>query len=212
MSGCDCESKAEALADGQDAVRRRTLWLVLAINLLMFVGEATAGLLAHSQALLADAADNLGDALVYAMSLFVLGRALRWRAGAAMVKGLIQLAYGAAVMASIVASLLGEHQPVGAVMTAVAAVALLGNLTCLGLLMKHRGEDINMRSVWLCSRNDVIGNVAVIGSGAAVLVLDAAWPDLVIASLMAAVFLQTACSVLRDALHSWRRKGAVELA
>lgn len=209
MSGCDCESKAEALAEGQDAARRRTLWLVLAINLVMFVGEAAAGWLAHSQALIADSADNLGDALVYAMSLFVLGRTLRWRASAAIVKGLIQLAYGVLVVASIVASLLGQHQPVGVVMMAVAAVALLGNLACLGLLMKHRGEDINMRSVWLCSRNDVIGNVAVIGSGALVVFLDAAWPDLVIASLMAAVFLQTAYSVLRDALRAWRQEGAV---
>jgi Co/Zn/Cd efflux system component len=174
------------------------------INVLMFVGELGAGLLADSQALIADSADNLGDALVYAMSLFVVARSLRWRAGAAFGKGLIQLAFGVGLVASIVASLLGDPEPIGLAMMAVAGVALVGNLACLRLLMKHRGEDVNMRSVWMCSRNDVIGNLGVIASGGLVLALDSFWPDVVVASAVAAVFLQTAYRVIRDSFSAWR--------
>ncbi len=206
-AGC-CESTAEELGKLQDAARRRTLWIVLVINGVMFAGEALAGVLAQSQALIADSADNLGDAMVYAMSLFVVARNLRWRAGAAIAKGLIQLAFAIAVIGSIVASLLHGATPVAPVMMIAAAVALVGNLVCFGLLMKHRGEDINMRSVWLCSRNDVIGNVAVIGSGALVALLGASWPDLIVASFMAAVFLHTSYVVLRDALQAWRHPDA----
>lgn len=208
MVGCGCESKADELAKLQDGERRRTLWIVLAINVVMFVAELTAGLLAQSQALIADSADNLGDTLVYAMSLFVVARSLRWRAGAAFVKGLIQLGFAAAVIASIVASLLGGTEPVGLVMMAVAAAALVGNVICFTLLMKHRGEDVNMRSVWLCSRNDVISNIAVIISGGLVMLLDTAWPDVIVASLVALVFLHTSYMVLRDATRAWREGAA----
>lgn len=207
MAGCGCESKADELAALQNGERRRTLWIVLVINAVMFVAELAAGLLAQSQALIADSADNLGDTLVYAMSLFVVARSLRWRAGAAFVKGLIQLGFAAAVIASIVASLLGEPEPVGFIMMAVAAAALVGNLICFTLLMKHRGEDVNMRSVWLCSRNDVIGNIAVIVSGGLVMLLDTKWPDVVVASLVALVFLHTSYVVLRDATRAWRGSG-----
>ncbi len=204
MAGCGCETKADELAKLRDGERRHTLWIVLAINAVMFVAELAAGLLAQSQALIADSADNLGDTLVYAMSLFVVARSLRWRAGAAFIKGLIQLGFAVAVIASIVASLLGEPQPVGFVMIAVAAAALVGNFICFTLLMKHRGEDVNMRSVWLCSRNDVIGNIAVIVSGGLVILLDTKWPDVIVASLVALVFLHTSYVVLRDAIRAWR--------
>lgn len=197
---CDEDSVAELAT----AERRKTLYAVFWINVLMFAGELTAGILADSKALIADSADNMGDSLVYAMSLFVVARSLSWRAGAAFFKGLIQLAFGIGIILSIVISLLGEPQPIGLVMMAVAGVALIGNLACLGLLMKHRGEDVNMRSVWLCSRNDVIGNLGVIASGALVIALDSFWPDIIIASVVAAIFLQTAYSVLRDAIKAWR--------
>lgn len=204
MSGCGCESKAEELVKLQNGERRRTLWVVLGINAVMFVAELAAGLLAESQALIADSADNLGDTLVYAMSLFVVAKSIQWRAGTAFVKGLIQLAFGVAIVASIVNSLLGEPEPVGLVMMGVAGAALVGNLICFVLLMKHRGEDVNMRSVWLCSRNDVIANVAVIISGGLVMLFNSPWPDLVVASLVAIVFLHTSYSVLRDAILAWR--------
>ncbi|WP_295798044.1 cation transporter [uncultured Microbulbifer sp.] len=203
MADC-CESKSEDLVHLQTGKRRRTLWIVLAINAAMFMAELSAGLLAHSQALIADSADNLGDALVYGMSLFVVGKSMHWRAGAAFVKGLIQLGFALAVIASIVASLFGEPRPVGGVMMAVATGALIGNLACFVLLMQHRDEDVNMRSVWLCSRNDVIGNIGVILSGALVLWLGSRWPDLLIASAVALVFLHTSYVVLRDAFRVWR--------
>jgi len=197
---CDGET-AERLASDE---RRRTLYAVLGINVVMFAGELGAGIWADSQALIADSADNLGDALVYAMSLLVVARSLRWRAGAAVVKGLVQLGFGIGLVASIVASLLGEPEPIGLAMMAVAGVALVGNSVCLALLMKHRGEDVNMRSVWLCSRNDVIGNVGVVASGALVIALGSFWPDVLVASVVAAVFLHTAYRVLRDAGVAWR--------
>ena len=202
MSGgcCDVDT-VDQLANGE---RRKTLCAVLAINLLMFVIELGTGLWADSKALVADSADNLGDSLVYAMSLFGVARSIRWRAGAAFAKGLIQLAFGLGIVISIMVSLLGSPQPIGVAMVAVAAIALIGNVVCLGLLMKHRNEDVNMRSVWLCSRNDVIGNLGVIVSGGLVILLDSFWPDIIVASLVGVVFLHTAYEVLRDASRSWR--------
>lgn len=200
-SGC-CD--AETIDQFAAAGRRKTLYIVLSINILMFVAELGAGIWADSKALMADSADNLGDSLVYAMSLFVVARSLRWRAGAAFVKGLIQLAFGLGLIVAIIASLLDEPRPIGLAMMGVAGIALIGNLICFGLLMKHRGEDINMRSVWLCSRNDVIGNIGVIISGALVIALDSFWPDIIVASFVALVFLHTAYEVLRDAGRSWR--------
>lgn len=201
-SGCCDVDTVDQLAT---AGRRKALYVVLWINILMFVAELGAGIWADSKALMADSADNLGDSLVYAMSLFVVARSLRWRAGAAFMKGLIQLAFGLGLIVTIVASVLGEPQPVGLAMMAVAGLALIGNLICFALLMKHRGEDVNMRSVWLCSRNDAIGNVGVIVSGALVIGFDSFWPDIIVASAVAMVFLHTAYEVLRDAGRSWRQ-------
>jgi len=197
---CDVDTVDQMTATG----RRKTLYIVLWINILMFVAELGAGIWADSKALMADSADNLGDSLVYAMSLFVVARSVRWRAGAAFMKGLIQLAFGLGLIITILASILKEPQPIGLAMMAVAGIALVGNLVCFGLLMKHRGEDVNMRSVWLCSRNDVIGNTGVIISGILVIWLDSYWPDLIVASIVAVVFLHTAYEVLRDAGRSWR--------
>jgi Co/Zn/Cd efflux system component len=184
--------------------RATTLKLVLAINGLMFLALVAAGVWADSSALLADSADNLGDAFVYAISLFVAYRGLRWRAGAAFIKGLVQLGFALGIIIGIVIKLLAQPDPVGLAIMAVAAMALVANLACLMLLRRHRGEDINMRSVWLCSRNDVIGNLAVIVSGAAVWLTGSFWPDLVVATLLAAVFLHTSYEVLRDASRAWR--------
>ena len=199
---CDIET-VDRLAAEQS--RRATLYAVLVINALMFVGELAAGIWADSRALMADSADNLGDALVYGISLFVLTRSLRWRAAAAFAKGLIQLVFGLALIASIISALMGEPDPVGPAIMATAALALVGNLTCLVLLSKHRSDDVNMRSVWLCSRNDVISNSGVIVSGGLVIMLDSWWPDILIASVVAAIFLHTAIDVLRDAWRNWQQ-------
>ncbi len=201
MSACTHDIGSDQKPSGRE--RATTLKVVLAINGVMFLALVATGLWVDSSALLADSADNLGDALVYAISLFVAYRSLRWRAGAAFVKGLLQLAFGLGIMIGIVVKLLGHPEPVGLAIMAVAAVALIANLTCLMLLQRHRGEDVNMRSVWLCSRNDVIGNLAVIVSGAAVWLTGNFWPDLIVAALLATVFLHTSYEVLRESMHAW---------
>lgn len=199
-----CNHEIESVQAPLTRERAGTLKLVLMINGLMFCILFTAGLWADSSALLADSADNLGDAFVYAISLFVAYRGLRWRAGAAFIKGLVQFAFGVGIIIGIAVKLLGHPEPVGLVIMAVAAVALIANLICLLLLQRHRGEDVNMRSVWLCSRNDVIGNAAVVVSGTAVWLTSSFWPDLIVAALLASVFLHTSYDVLRDALRTWR--------
>ncbi|MDX1570419.1 MAG: cation diffusion facilitator family transporter [Xanthomonadales bacterium] len=205
MSACGCDASANELAANKR--RRRTLRWVLAINGVMFVGVLGAGIWADSRALIADSADNLGDALTYALSLLVIGQSLRWRAGAALVKGGIQLLFGVLVVMSIIRGLLGAPDPIGAAIIATASVALVANLVCFVLLLKHRDEDVNMRSVWLCSRNDVLANAGVIVAGGLVAWFGSPWPDLVVASLIAAIFLQTAYGVIRDALAAWREGG-----
>lgn len=201
MSGCECETHATELAG--DIHRRQTLRVVFAINAIMFVVVLMVGLWADSQALIADSADNLGDALVYALSLFVISRSVRWLAGAALVKALVQLAFGVLVVVSIVNSLSGTPNPIGLTIMLMAAVALLANLICFYRLLEHRDEDINMRSVWLCSRNDVLANAGVIMAGALVLLLDSYWPDHIVAAVIAVIFLQTSYVVFRDALRAW---------
>lgn len=203
MTCCD----SEPLISTRHRRQRRILAVVLLINLVMFIFELSAGLWADSQALIADSADNLGDALVYFLSFLVVGHSLRWRSGAAFIKGLLQLAFGLAVIASILHSITGQPEPIGPVIMSVAALALFANLICFGLLMRYRHQDINMRSIWLCSRNDVIGNLAVIVSGAAVMLLNSHWPDIAVASIVALVFLHTSFMVLRDSFRSWRFAG-----
>jgi Co/Zn/Cd efflux system component len=198
-----CNHEIESVQTRLTRERADTLKMVLMINGLMFLVLFAAGLWADSSALLADSSDNLGDMFVYAISLFVAYRGLRWRAGAAFVKGLVQFAFGIGVLIGIAVKLSGHPEPVGLVIIAVAAVALIANLICLLLLQRHRGEDVNMRSVWLCSRNDVLGNAAVIVSGSAVWLTSSFWPDLIVAALLATVFLHTSYDVLRDALHAW---------
>lgn len=196
---------SESIQAVNDRRQRRILTVVLLINVLMFLAELGAGWWADSRALIADSADNLGDALAYLLSLAVVGHSLRRRSGAAFVKGLLQLVFALAVVASIIHGLLTAPQPAGPVMMGVAAAALAGNLVCFGLLLRYRHADINMRSIWLCSRNDVIGNLAVIVSGGMVMLLHAWWPDILVAAVVAAIFLQTSISVLTESVREWRR-------
>ena len=202
MSGCHCESGATELA--ADAARRKTLVTVLWINGVMFVAALAAGLWADSRALIADSADNLGDAMVYGLSLFAVERSQRWKAGAALVKGAVQLAFGVLVLISVIHGVFYGTEPIGGMIMAMAAVSLLANLTCFALLLKHRGDDINMRSVWLCSRNDVISNAGVIVAGLLVFLTMSPWPDLAVGGIIAIIFLHTAYVVLRDGWAQWQ--------
>jgi Co/Zn/Cd efflux system component len=186
------------------------LWVVLAINVAIFVAEFGAGVWADSTALQGDSLDSLGDALVYGLSLVVLGRSLRARAGAALVKGGIQLGFAGAVLAEVLHKLIAGSEPLPAVMAAAAGLALIANITCLALLTRFRGDDINMRSVWLCSRNDVIGNVGVLLTTVLIAWSGWRWLDLAFGAGLAVLFLRTGIEVLGTAWPQFRpRTGAL---
>lgn len=199
-----CETKTEELS----ALRRKhknVLTIVLVINAVLFVVEATAGLLAHSTALLADSLDMLGDSLVYGFSLYVLWRSAEWKAAAAVLKGSIMAAFGVGVLIQAVYKTLTGGVPVAETMGIVGLVVLLGNGLCFFLLFRHRSDDLNMRSTWLCSRNDILANLAVLVAAAGVKVLDSGWPDILIGAAIAGLFLKSALTVLHESLAELHR-------
>ena len=165
----------------------------------MFVVESAAGLAAHSTALLADSVDMLGDAIVYGVSLHVIGRGAVWQGRAALLKGLVMAAFGAGVLVQVAVKLARGLTPTAEVMGAVGLTALAANTLCLLLLWRHRGDDINMRSSWMCSRNDVIGNVGVLVAALAVGLSGSPWPDIAVGLAVAAVFVRSAAQVIREA-------------
>lgn len=206
MGNC-CHDKGCAL----DALRERQgriLRIVLAINVVLFLTELVAGYLAASTSLMADSLDSLGDALVYAFSLYVLFRSERWRVAAALLKGLIMLGFGIAVAAALLGRVLAPVVPVAEMIGGFGLFALACNLTCLILLTRHRSDDINMESVWLCSRNDIIANVGVILAGVGVAFTGTMWPDFIVGAAIAALFLRSAFYVLSQALGEYRRLAA----
>ncbi|MCG8393715.1 MAG: cation transporter [Pseudomonadales bacterium] len=177
---------------------RRVLWLVLLINAVMFVVEATSGLLADSRALQADALDFLGDAATYGLTLWALGHSLAWRLRAARIKAVSLLVMGVLVLANSAWALMQGSEPAGNMMMGVATLALLANAVSALLLLRYRQGDANIRSAWLCSRNDAIANLAVLGSGALVVWLGSRWPDLLVALAIAGLFTHSAVSILRQ--------------
>lgn len=185
-----------------DALERRqrtTLRTVLGINAAMFAVELTAGLAAGSSALLADSLDMLGDALAYGATLYAVGRGARWKAWAALIKGVLMWSFGAFVLAETVLGIVSAQIPHHRTMGAIALLALLANALCLGLLWRHRSDDLNMRSVWLCSRNDIVANVAVLAAAAGVHATRSVWPDAVVGFAIALLFLRSATGVLAAA-------------
>ena len=180
-------------------VQRRVLRIVLALNLAMFVLEAGAGLAAASTALLADSADMLGDALVYGVSLYAVGRGGAWTARAAALKGWLMAAFGAAVLGQAAIKIARGAEPQAEVMGVVGLVALAANALCLVLLWRLRAHDVNMRSAWICSRNDVTANAAVLAAAGAVTLTGSPWPDVLVGLAIAALFASSARGVLRDA-------------
>ena len=182
----------------------RVLKAVLVINAVMFVVEGGAGLAAHSTSLLADALDMLGDALVYGFSLYVLDRSSRWQAGAALVKGGFMLAFGLGVMAEAGHKILVPVMPGVETMGAVGGLALAANLVCFFLLYRHRGDNLNMSSTWLCSRNDLIANVGVLLAAAGTYLFDTRWPDIVVGGVIALLFLSSSVGVLGESTRALR--------
>jgi Co/Zn/Cd efflux system component len=179
---------------------RRILWLGLAINLAMFAVEIGAGLAAQSASLLADSLDFLGDAANYGISLFVLGMALQWRARASLLKAASMGAFGLWVAGTTVQHALAGTVPSAPLMGAVGALAFAANLGVAAMLWRWRDGDSNMRSVWICTRNDAIGNLAVLAAAAGVFGSGSGWPDYVVAAIMSGLALVGAFQVTRHAL------------
>ena len=200
---------ANAQFDGLDPRYRRVLWIVIGINALMFTLEMTAGQLAGSQALQADALDFLGDTITYGLSLAVIGQSVQTRSYAAMFKGLSLTAMGIWVFGSTAYHVVVLGVPHAEIMGLIGFLALTANVTSVLLLMRYKDGDANVRSVWLCSRNDAVGNVGVMGAALAVWASNSAWPDLAVAAIMAGLFLNSSSQIL---IQAWRehRTEAVE--
>lgn len=202
MDEC-CNDKSSALTRLREK-QAGTLRLVLFLNAAMFVVEFAAGLLSGSVALLADSLDMLGDALVYGFSLYVVNRNSIWKARAAFAKAGVMGLFGAVVLGQLILKIIHPQAPVFEAMGVVGALALAANGVCFGVLWQHRAEDINMRSVWLCSRNDLIANVSVLLAALAVWALRSPWPDILVGALICVVFLRSALTVAREARDEMR--------
>lgn len=199
MSDC-CASKGHELERlAREADQRRVLIIVMALNAAMFVLEFAAGLIARSAALMADSVDMLGDASVYALSLYALGRSHRWKAGAALTKGFFILALGVGVLVEIGTKLRTGVPPSSTLMLVFGGLALAANLLCLRLLWRFRALDINMASTVECSRNDVLANAGVLIAAIAVAWSGSFWPDIIAGAVIAAVFLRSALRMIAGA-------------
>jgi cation diffusion facilitator family transporter len=190
--------------EGLSADYKRRLWLVIGINASMFAVEMAAGALAGSRALQADALDFLGDSLTYGISLAVIGMSLRMRALAAFAKGLSLTAMGLWVFGATLYHVFVLGVPRAEVMGVIGFLALAANVTSVFLLMRYKDGDANVRSVWLCSRNDAIGNVAVMVAALGVWGTASKWPDLTVAAIMAGLFLWSSFQILRQSLREMR--------
>ncbi len=198
MSGHCCASESH----GQQSVDprfRRALWIALWINLGMFLLEFTASITSGSVALLADAVDFFADSANYVLSLYVLSMGLLWRGRAALFKGITMLVFGAAVLAKAGWNLHSGITPEPLIMGTVGALALVANVVVALMLFAHRSGDANMRSVWLCSRNDALGNIAVMLAAVGVFGTGTAWPDLAVAAIMGGLAIHSGLSIVGHA-------------
>ena len=207
---CGCGGNVQFQGLSRDYKAR--LWAVIALNAGMFAVEMSGGVMAGSQALQADALDFLGDTLTYGMSLAVIGLSLRVRATAALVKAAMLALMGLWVFGSTVWHALLLGLPRAEVMGLIGFLALATNVASLLILIKYKDGDANVRSVWLCSRTDAIGNVAVMLAALGVSSTASGWPDVIVAAILASLFLTSASKILRQALGEWRltRKASSE--
>lgn len=209
-AACGCHGGVPVF-DGVDPRYKRILWTVIALNAAMFVTEMVAGHLARSQALQADALDFLGDTVTYGLSLAVIGASLRVRATAALFKGISLSLMALWVFGSTVYQTLILGIPRAELMGTIGLLALAANLASVLLLMRYKDGDANVRSVWLCSRNDAIGNVVVMLAALGVWGTSTAWPDLAVAALMAGLFLSSSVQILRQAWGEYRAEGRADV-
>ena len=192
MSGC-CSAEAK------NAKERKLLWIVLILNASMFFVEFIAGWIANSTSLMADSLDMLADAVVYTLSLYAVGKAITEKARAALVNGYLQLSLGVFVLGHIGWKIYTQATPDDFIMTWVAALALIVNLSCFIILFQFRRGDVNLRASWICSRNDMLANCGVIVAALLVPVFNSAWPDWLIAAAIALVVLQSASKIIKEA-------------
>jgi len=196
MSGC-CDHNKNF--DGMSADYRRILWWIIAINGSMFCIEMLAGVAGQSQALQADALDFLGDSLTYGLSLWVIGKSMTTRSNVALFKGYSLVFMALLVFSGTVYRLFVANQPSAITMGSVAIAALMANLISVWLLRRHKDGDANVRSVWLCSRNDAIGNVVILVAASGVWLTNQAWIDLAVAAFLAILFLNSAWKIVKQA-------------
>lgn len=186
--------------DGVSREYKRALMAVIFINAVMFLVEMPMGFFGQSQALKADALDFLSDTFTYSLSLFVIGRSVKLRSWAALIKGISLAILGVWVLGSTFWAIIVLETPVISVMGGVAFMALMANLTSVVILSRFKDGDANVRSVWLCSRNDALSNVAVIGAAFAVWLTNTAWPDLIAATFIAFVFVTGSFQIIKQSL------------
>ena len=207
MPGCtDCPSDTALNSDSIDPIFRRVLWIALIANAVMFFVEIIASQLGDSVSLQADALDFFGDAANYAISLFVLGMALHLRARASLVKGATMALFGIWIIGNAIHRAYVGSAPDASVMGGVAILALFVNVAVAVLLFRYRQGDSNMQSIWLCSRNDAIGNIAVLVAAAGVFTTSSRWPDLAVAAIISSLSLSAAFHVIRLAMSEIREK------
>ncbi len=196
--GCGCEGAASGVETGSAAFKR-VVWIILALNAGMFLIEGVLGQVAGSMSMQADALDFASDAFTYGISLAVIGRSLTARSRAALFKGGMLGLVALIVLATSVWRTFVDGVPHATTMGVTSVAALAVNITAALLLLKYRDGDANVRSVWLCSRNDAIGNVAVLGAAGVVALTGTKWADLGVAVIMASLFLSTSVQVVRQA-------------
>lgn len=192
---CSGNCSLDAQRDGQ----RRTLWIVLGINAVMFVVIVVAALYGNSTALLADSLDNLGDALTYVMSLYAVSRGASAKARVALFKGALILLAALVVLAQVAYKLMVPGTPVFEIMGIFSLLGLAANSVCLFLLWRHRHEDVNMSSVWECSRNDIASNISVFVAAGGVWLTGSGWPDILVALGLVWLLMRSAIRVIRSA-------------
>jgi cation diffusion facilitator family transporter len=198
MKHC-CENKSSELISLREK-QGDVLKIVLGINATMFFIEFTMGWIAHSTSLLGDSLDMLGDAVMYALTLFVLDRSTQSKARVAFLKGLVLAAFGLGVLIEAIFKTFSDIIPSAPTMGWIGLLALLANTACLFMLLRHKNDDLNMKSVYICSRNDIISNFAVLVSAIMVSTLDSKWPDIVVGGFIASVFLSSAFAIIKESL------------
>lgn len=199
MAASCCDNQCASPAPNSDPRYRRILWAAFAINATMFLAELVASIVSSSVSLRADALDFLGDAANYAVALMVVGAALRWRAAAALLKGGVMGAFGLWVAGSTIYNAIFATLPRAEIMGAIGLLALAANLTVAALLYRYRGGDSQALSVWLCTRNDALVNLAIIVAGGLVWASQTPWPDIAVAAFVATLSLSSAAQVIRRA-------------